>query len=301
MSSRRRRTTYSATDPGLTLRQLEYLRAVQAEGSFAGAARACHVSQQALTEQIEKLEKHLGALVIRNRMRCTLTPLGEQVAIRAAAILRNAADIERVARYPEALRIGMIDTVAPYLMPGLMDASSTRVLPVQARTQDLLLALDEQRIDAAVLAGGTFPSTYEEVLLGEEELLLAVSATDPVANREDGGKVEYRELADREMLLLSDGHCLRHQVIDACRLANAPYGSLEASTMEMLTEMVARDLGVTLVPAMALPVVTRNPDVRIVALKNPPRRALHLVSRAGRQGDLRVVRSILTTLLHENR
>lgn len=299
MASRRRTATRREAGPSLTLRQLEYLQAVATEGSFAGAARACHVSQQALSEQIEKLEARLGALVVRGRLKCSLTPLGEQVVGRAVSILRNAAEIERLARYPNALRIGMIDTVAPYLMPALMDGSPSRILPVQARTGDLLRALEEQRVDGAVLAEGTFPDTLSAEKIGSEELLLAVSSADPLAGTPAGTRIGHALMADREMLLLSDGHCLRHQTVDVCRRANAPYGTLEASTMELLVEMVARDLGVTLVPAMALPVVGRHPGVRTIALKNPPRRTLHLVTNPGRQGDLRTVKTILTTMLHQ--
>lgn len=292
----------SIPDAGITLRQLEYLRAIERTGTFAAAARQCGVSQQSLGEQIEKLESRLGALVVRSRPRCSLTPLGRQVAARAAAIARHVADIQRIARYPEAFRIGMIDTVAPYLMPDLMNLSKDRVLPTQARTRDLLLALDEGRIDGAVLVEGTYPGSYDSAPLGEEELMLAISTIDPAfAGNRPGERVRFHDVADREMLLLSEGHCLRNQVADVCRLAHAPYGTLEASTMEMLTEMVARDLGVTLVPAMAYRSVSRREGVRVLPLENAPRRVLHLVSGPGGQERLQPVRAVLVDLLERNR
>lgn len=285
-------------DSGITLRQLEYLRAIERSGTFAAAARQCGVSQQSLSEQIEKLESRLGPLVVRSRPKCSLTPTGRQVAAKAAAIARHVNDIQRIARYPDALRIGMIDTIAPYLMPALMDNSKDRILPTQARTGELLLALDEGRLDGAVLVDGTYPGSYESVILGEEELLLAISTIDPAfRDAAPPQRVRFAEVSDREMLLLSEGHCLRDQVADVCRLAHVPYGTLEASTMEMLTEMVARDLGVTLVPAMANRSISRREGVRVFPLEDAPRRVLHLVSRPGGQGALQPVRAALVTIL----
>ncbi len=302
MTAPKRPLAQNLPDAGITLRQLEYLRAIERSGTFAAAARQCGVSQQSLSEQIEKLESRLGALIVRGRPRCSLTPLGRQVATRAAAIARHIADIQRISRYPEALRIGMIDTVAPYLMPPLMAASSGRILPTQARTKELLLALDEGRIDGAVLVDGTYPGSYESAILGEEELMLAISSLDPAfKGNPSTERVRFAAIADREMLLLAEEHCLRDQVTDVCRLAHVPYGTLEASTMEMLVEMVARDLGVTLVPSIAYHTVTRREGVRVLPLVDPPRRTLHLVSRPGAQGSLQPVRAALVSLLEATR
>jgi len=298
MPASRKPETPQPPDVGITLRQLEYLRAIERTGTFAAAARQCGVSQQSLSEQVVKLESRLGTLVVRSRPRCSLTPLGRQVSVRAAAISRHITDIQRISRYPEAVRIGMIDTIAPYLMPDLMGTSKDRILPTQARTGELLLALDEGRIDGAVLVDGTYPGSYESAKLGEEELMLALCADDPVFR--DGvpsGRVRFAEVADREMLMLTEGHCLRDQVAEVCRLAHSPYGALEASTMELLTEMVARDLGVTLVPAMAYRSVSRRDGVRVLPLENAPRRVLHLVSRPGGQEALQPVRVALVALL----
>jgi len=294
MTGRPRPASRPLPDAGITLRQLEYLRALEHSGSFAAAARRCGVSQQSLSEQVDKLESRLGRLVVRSRPRCSLTPLGRQVASRAAVIGRHVNDIQRIARWPEALRIGMIDTVAPYLMPDLMGRSTSRILPTQARTSDLLTGLDEGRLDAAVLVAGTFPAGYRSSPVGEEELLLAVSDADPAfPGAAPDERVPFGGIADREMLLLAEGHCLREQVADVCRLAQAPYGVLEASTMEMLTEMVARDLGVTLVPAMARDIVGRRAGVRVLALIDPPVRALHLVTPAEPRPELEAVLGIL--------
>ena len=293
-----RPASWTPPDAGITLRQLEYLRAVERTGSLTAAARHCGVSPQSLSEQLEKLESRLGRLVIRARTRCSLTPLGVQVASRAAAIGRHVNDIQRIARWPDAIRIGMIDTVAPYLMPDLMSRSPLRILPTQARTSELLAGLDEGRLDAAVLVDGTIPGKYRSQVIGEEELLLALSTSDPAfPGTPPDERVPFDVVADREMLLLSEGHCLRDQVVDVCRNAHTPYGALEASTVEMLTEMVARDLGITLVPAMARGVLGRRDGVRLIALLDAPVRTLCLTTLEEPRPELGQVLATLRSLM----
>lgn len=286
------------TDSAITLRQLQYLSALAKERSLSAAARRCHVSQPALAEQIEKLESQLGKLVVRGRRSTTLTPLGAQVLDKATVVLDTIGEIERIARYPDALRIGMIDTVAPYLMSQLMATRPERIIPVQAQTKQLLAELDHARIDAAVLAAGTIPPGLHTIELGDDELFLAVNATDSAFPRtKKSARVPLTAAADHEMLLLSDGHCLRDQVTDVCRAARTTLGPLEAATIEMLVEMVARDLGVTLIPNIAAPSVARHPSVRILQLEEAPKRRLVLVSSVPPNNSLRAIASTLSKLL----
>lgn len=268
------------TGSDITLRQLQYLSALAKEKNLSAAARKCHVSQPALAEQLEKLESRLGKLVVRGRRTTTLTPLGIQVLEQAKIALAAVDEIERVARYPEAVRIGMIDTVAPYLMPRLMSSRPERIIPVQAKTKILIESLDDGRLDAAVLAKGTYPSHWNSIPVGADELLLAVPSDDAVfAKVKKNAKVPMSSAHDHEMLLLAEGHCLRDQVSDVCRTVKNGSGLLEAATLEMLVEMVARHLGVTLVPSIAAEMVSRQTKVRLLHLEESPKRELVIVSR----------------------
>jgi LysR family hydrogen peroxide-inducible transcriptional activator len=279
--------------PEVTLRQLHYLAAVASEGSFSAAARKCHVSQPALVEQVNKLEARLGTLLLRDRRRSMLTPLGEQVVRRSHHILHAVHDIEQLARTGPVLRIGMIETVAPYLMAAAMAGTADRVVPVQAKTPELVEQLRAGRVDAAVLAQGTVPADLDAESLGEDELLIAMLRDDThLAGTEE---ISVEDLHDHEMLLLSDGHCLRDQVSDLCASTRSVLGPLEAASLEMLTEMVARGLGVTVVPAIAAGAVGRNDLVRIARMEGSPKRALMLVTRRGERPVPEGVRQALRT------
>lgn len=283
----------------ITLRQLQYLSAVAAEQNLSAAARRCHVSQPALAEQLEKLEKRVGKLLVRGRRLTTLTPLGAQVLEKSAVILAAVADIERLARYPNALRIGMIDTVAPYMMADLMSSRSERILPVQAQTHVLIEMLVDGKIDAAVLAEGTVPPGFATIDLGADDLYAAVAAKDEAfAKVKRNGAITVDDLDDHEMLLLADGHCLRTQVIDVCRGSRTSLGPLEAATLELLAEMVVRGLGVTLVPAIAKPYLSRNEGLRILRLDPAPQRKLQLVSVQPADAKLRSVAETLAAQLN---
>lgn len=283
----------------ITLRQLQYLSAVAAEQNLSAAARRCHVSQPALAEQLEKLEKRVGKLLVRGRRLTTLTPLGAQVLEKSAVILAAVADIERLARYPNALRIGMIDTVAPYMMADLMSSRSERILPVQAQTHVLIEMLVAGKIDAAVLAEGTVPPGFATIDLGADDLYAAIAAKDETfAKVKRNGAITVDDLDDHEMLLLADGHCLRTQVIDVCRGSRTTLGPLEAATLELLAEMVVRGLGVTLVPAIAKPYLSRNEGLRILRLDPAPQRKLQLVSVQPADAKLRSVAETLAAQLN---
>jgi LysR family hydrogen peroxide-inducible transcriptional activator len=274
----------------ITLRQLQYLSA---------AARRCHVSQPALAEQLEKLEKRVGKLLVRGRRLTTLTPLGAQVLEKSAVIMAAVADIERLARYPNALRIGMIDTVAPYMMADLMSSHRERILPVQAQTHVLIEMLIDGKIDAAVLAKGTVPPGFVTIDLGEDDLYAAVEAKDEAfAKVKRNEAITVADLNDHEMLLLADGHCLRTQVIDICRSSRTTLGPLEAATLELLAEMVVRGLGVTLVPAIAKPYLSRNEGLRILRLDPAPQRKLQFVSVQPADDKLCSIAKTLATQLN---
>jgi len=282
----------------ITVRQLQYLAAVAREKNLSAAARRCHVSQPALAEQLEKLEARLGKLLVRGRRSTTLTPLGAQVVEKAAVVLAALADIERLSRYPSSLRIGMIETVSPYLMPQLLAARPERIIPVQAQTRNLLSDLEAGRLDAAVLADGTVPDHLFTTELGTDELHLVVNAADSsFAKLRKGSAVSLADVKDHEMLLLADGHCLRDHVSDICRTAKTSLGFLEAASIELLVEMVAKNLGVTLVPAISLPTVSRHSGVKMLRLSETPSRKLLLVTPQPPSQDLEPIADALRKIL----
>lgn len=280
---------------GVTLRQLQYLLAIAEEGNLSKAARRLHVSVAAVAEQTEKLETRLGQLLVKGRQRTTLTPLGERVLERARYVLRGVGEIERLADEPETLRVGMIETVAPYLMPGLLARRPERILPVQAQTTELLAMLEEERLEAIVLAEETVPRGRRGQLIGEEELLLA----HPALEEEFADITTLTEIADHEVLLLADGHCLRDQVVDVCALGRSSLGPLEAATLDILVAMVAKGMGVTLVPEIARPVFRLNDDVTLTRIADAPRRRLVLLTTGRAEPKTAAILETLRELMSE--
>lgn len=293
------------TTPSLdiTLRQLQYLLAVDAEGNLSAAARRCRVSQPALTEQLDKLESRLGKLTIRGRRSTSLTPLGTLVVGRAHQVLAAVLDLESVSRYPDAVRIGMVHTAAPYLVSSLMAAPSATILPSQGTAVELLASLEGRRIDAAILARGTYPPSYQSVALGRDELLLAVSTADKrFVNFTMDNPAPWAAVANADVLVLDAEHCLRHQVADLCHANATAVGLIDAASIEFAVEMVAAGLGVTVVPSIAREAVGRHPFVRVLRLEGAPFRHLDMVAHCTHepvvQDAARIVGNVLESSAH---
>lgn len=243
-----------------SLQQLQYLVAVADHGHFGRAAAACYVSQPGLSAQVRELERRLGtALVERSQKGALLTERGAAAVERARAILRDVDDLVATCRHSEGtisglVRMGVIPTIAPYLLP--------RALPaVRARFPDCQLQLREDRTDPLVellRSGGldvlllALPVTADhlvQVPLAEDRFLLAVPAGHRLARL---ATVDTSVLAGERVLLLEDGHCLRDQALSVCRLAGAdPADDVRATSMATLVQMVVGGLGVTLLPESA--------------------------------------------------
>ncbi len=271
---------------GLTLKHLRYFEALARHGHFGRAAEACAISQPALSVQVRELETILGApLVERGTRRIRLTGLGESLAGRARAILRSVDDLGELARAacgPLAgpMRLGLIPTVAPYLLPALIKTVALRhpgldLRPREAVTRKLLDDLSAARLDAAVVAlPVSEPGLCETSLFCEEFVLVRPSA--------DAGKPVPSAEALREMrlLLLEEGHCFRDQAIAFCAAGSAPRELMEGSSLSTLVQMVGAGIGVTLIPEMAAPVEARSAPVDIARLPAPrPQRRIGMVWR----------------------
>lgn len=271
----------------LSMRHLRYFDALAQHGHFGRAAAACAVSQPALSVQIREMETLLGAsLVERGAREIRLTSLGETFAARARDILRAVDELGDLALASQRqlvgpLRIGVIPTIAPYLLPGVV-TKLTRgypdldVRPREAVTQKLLEELMAGRLDTAIVALPVSEPLVTEVPLFEEEFVLVRPRRDadkPVPNPEN--------LREMKLLLLEEGHCFRDQALSFCRTASAmPRNMMEGSTLSTLVQMVGADIGVTLIPDMAVPIETRSAPVAVARLPEPrPSRTVGMIWR----------------------
>jgi len=272
--------TISVLAPHLfTLRQLQYAVAVAESLSFRKAAALCHVSQPALSAQLAQLEDALGVrLFERDRRRVLLTPAGKELVDRARALLLEAHDIMAAAKRASdplagTLRVGVIPTIAPYLLPSvtpLLRARYPRLTTVwiEDKTAALAASLDAGALDAALLA--------LEAPIGDVEH--AVVADDPLGTKPSPAKPA--ELRNADVLLLDDGHCFRDQALAFCASTKAHELEFRATSLPTLAHMVAGGAGVTILPELAVPTEAERAGLRVRAFTTPaPHRTIALVWR----------------------
>lgn len=270
---------------GLTLKHLRYFEALAQHRHFGRAADACGISQPALSVQIKELEILLGApLIKRNARQIRPSSLGEVLAERARKILRavdELDDLVRACRGPLTgrLRIGIIPTIAPYLLPGVIKSLGAQnpkldIRPREAITQNLIREIDEGRLDFAIVALPVSESALHEEPLLQEEFVLVRPIAD--ANRPVPNSKKLREM---RLLLLEEGHCFRDQALAFCKLSpSAVRDLMEGSCLSTLVQMVGAGIGVTLIPEMAIPIETRSAKVAIARLPAPrPKRTVGMV------------------------
>ena len=271
----------------ITLRQLRYFEALVQQRHFGRAADVCAISQPALSVQIKELEETLGVqLFERSARNVRLTSFGEDFAVRAREILRSIEELGDMARAAQTgfsgrLRIGVIPTIAPYLLPSIIGALSQRYpdLDIHVRetlTSTLLRELSEGRLDTAILALPVDEPGFEEIALFSEEFVLVRPGRDadkPVPSGED--------LRKMRLLLLEEGHCFRDQALAFCNVRNTlPKEGLDGSSLSTLVQMVGAGIGVTLIPEMAVPVETRSAEVAVTRFDvATPRRSIGMIWR----------------------
>lgn len=269
------------------MKHLRYFEALSQHGHFGRAAEACAISQPALSLQMKELEDILGApLIERGARQISLTPLGAEFALRVRGILQaveELGDLVRASFGPLTgrLRLGVIPTVAPYLLPRIMQDLTARfpdldLRPREAITQRLVEDLIEGRLDAALVALPVSEPGLTEYPLFDEEFILVRPMRDaakPVPNPET--------LREMRLLLLEEGHCFREQAISFCKLGSAlPRDLMEGSSLTTLVQMVGAGIGVTLIPQMAVGIETRSAEVSVARLPEPrPTRSIGLVWR----------------------
>lgn len=254
----------------ITLRQLRYFDALALHGHFGHAASACSVTQPALSVQIKELEQDLGvALFERGARQVRLTSFGEDFAPRARAILRAMDELGDLARASQdaffgRLRLGIIPTIAPYLLPAIIRSLSRSHpgLDIHVRetlTSRLLQELADAQLDAAIVALPVSEPSLTEVALFSERFVLVRPHED------EGSPVPDREsLREMRLLLLEEGHCFREQALSFCNIRSTqPREMMDGSSLSTLVQMVGAGIGVTLLPEMAVPVETRAATVSI--------------------------------------
>ena len=270
----------------MTLTELKYIVAVARERHFGRAAEACFVSQPTLSVAVKKLEEELDVkLFERGAIEVSVTPLGEQIVRQAQQVIEQAAAIKEIAKLGKdpvtgPLRLGVIYTIGPYLLPDLVRQTISRVpqMPLMLQenfTAKLLELLRQGDLDCAILAE-PFPDTGLAVAaLYDEPFVAAVPTTHAMAKRK---LITAEELRSETMLLLGTGHCFRDHVLEVCPeyarfVSHNSSGegirkSFEGSSLETIKYMVASGMGVTVVPQLSVP-KELQPHIRYVKFADP--------------------------------
>ncbi len=264
----------------MNLRDLEYLVALEDERHFHKAAERCFVSQPTLSGQLKKLEDELGVVLVeRSSRQVAMTEAGRAVAAQARRVLaetRAIRDLAQAFHDPLAgeLQVGLIPTVAPYLLPVIMPQLKAlfphlKLWLHEHQTAVLLNKLRNAALDLLILALPVETAEFAEIDLFQEAFQLAVPKDDPLAAKK---YARLADLNDRQVLLLEEGHCLRGQALEVCMQAGgSEYGGFHATSLETLRHMVGEGIGITLIPDLAVP---RSPPtsgpVRYLRFHNPP-------------------------------
>jgi LysR family hydrogen peroxide-inducible transcriptional activator len=273
----------------VTLRQLQYAVAVAEAKNFRRAAALCHVAQPSLSAQLAALEDALGVrLFERDRRRVLVTPAGDEVLLRARRILVETDDLLEAAKRATdplagTLRIGVIPTISPYLLPAVVPAIRKRfpkleVLWIEDKTSTLVEKLQGGQLDGALLALEAEIGELEREVVARDPFLLAAPRGHAMARSRN--PVRVSEMRQAPVLLLDDGHCFREQALSYCSAARADELDFRATSLSTLTQMVAAGAGVTLLPALAVPTEARRSDVVVRELAAPvPHRTIAMVWR----------------------
>ena len=295
----------------MNLQELRYLVAIAEHRHFGRAAEACNVSQPTLSSQIKKLEDELGVTLLeRTNKRVDVTPVGSQILTHAKRALAEAgqmAAVARAARDPLVgpLKLGVIPTVAPYLMPLILKPlkqgyPGLTIELWEDQTRALVDSLRNHKLDAALLATESDAPEITEIKLYEEPLLAALPRNHKLA----GSKRVDEEALKDQLLVLAEGHCLANQALAACGARHGGHGlgharvglqgSMQAATLETLVNLVAAGYGATLIPALAAGSLGQR-GIVLLPLAGRTRRTIRLASRPGfpRAQALRAIEKVI--------
>ena len=274
----------------MNLRALQYFVKLSDLRHFSKAAEACFVSQPTLSTQVRKLEEELGVqLVERSPRKIMLTPVGEEIAERARLVLSDVDQIRAVARRAGDpadgnLRLGLFPTLAPYLLPHViptirMQYPKLKLQLAEEKTEDILKMLQQGELDAALLALPINDDGLDMEILFEEPFVLALPGAHPLVKK---ARISLNDLNGSELLLLDEGHCLREHALEVCALAGAHERvDFHATSMETLRQMVAANVGITLMPLLSVkPPIAQTSNLITKRFASPaPSRTIAMVWR----------------------
>ena len=292
----------------MNIRDLEYLVAIDEEGHFNRAAQRCFVSQPTLSGQLKKLEEELGVLLAeRTNRQVKMTDVGVALANQARKVLAEVKAMKDIAQSfhdPMAgeLQLGLIPTVAPYLLPIIMPELRKHCPRMkfwlhEYQTLPLLDKLRNGELDLLILALPVETDEFAEMDLFKEPFWLAVPRQADMAQF---NQIDLLSLQDKEMLLLEEGHCLRGQALDVCFSAGATeHKGFQATSLETLRHMVGEGMGMTLVPELAVPRRALKDDpIRYIPFVEPvPTRRIGMLYRKGsyREETYQVLADVIRT------
>jgi LysR family hydrogen peroxide-inducible transcriptional activator len=270
----------------MNIRDLKYLIAIADHNHFGKAAESCFVSQPALSMQIKKLEKILGVqLIERTNKSLYFTDIGKRVTQHARDIIYHTETIRHIAHqakdpYHGELKLGIIPTIGPYLLPYIIPIL-TKKLPhlkiflYEEKTEKLISELKKGNLDAAIFGLPLIENDFHSMPLFEEELTLAVPTHHALSKLTS---ISQTQLANKTLLLLQDGHCLRDQALSLCHSNHASIDhSFQATSLETLRHMVASNAGITLMPKLAC---KEYPGIQYLSFSSPkPTRQLGIIWR----------------------
>jgi len=295
----------------MNLQELRYFAAVVEFRHFGRAAEACHVSQPTLSAQIRKLEEELGVTLLeRTNKRVDLTPVGQQILEHAQRALKETGQIESVARAARdplvgALRLGVIPTLAPYLLPLILGPlrkgyPGLAIELWEDQTRLLVEGLRSHRLDAALVASSLGSAEFSEVALFAEPLVAVLPPGHALVKDKNGDEAVDEAGLAADLLVMADGHCLVHHSLAACGAKAGLQSAMQAATLETLVNLVAAGYGTTLIPALAAPGLA-NRGVELRPLRQGATRGIRLASRPGfpRPQALRAIEKVVRRAVPE--
>jgi LysR family transcriptional regulator, hydrogen peroxide-inducible genes activator len=294
----------------ISIRQLRYFDALAQSLHFGRAAERCAVTQPALSMQIQEFEREIGSVLIeRTRQGARLTPEGTEIARRVASILASIRDLAEYGQHSACLltgrlRLGVIPTIAPYVLPKLLPILRTNYPGLdlhlrETQTQYLLGDLTAGRLDAVLLSLPVEHPEIETLVLFDDAFVLAL----PGARTLPAKAMATPDLFENDrLLLLEEGHCLRDQALSFCELKQVEsLNTFGTTSLSTIVQMVANGFGVTLLPKMSLETEARHGDIQILAFAPPePHRKIGLAWRQSspRKRDFHALGETITKIAH---
>ena len=261
----------------MTLSELRFIVAVSREKNFRRAAEKSFVSQPALSLAVKKLEEELGVLLFeRSHSQITVTPIGEQIVEQAIRTLEEAARIKEIARQGNdqligKIKLGVIYSAGPYLLPQIIPTLRVTAPEMPLDVEENLTATLEGQLrsgmlDAAIIALPFDVPGINVRPLYDESFVVAVPISHPWAGRES---IHAEELSDEKVLLLNSGHCFSNQVLQACPSLSQKGEVLQGNSLETIRNMVASNLGITVLPQSAVEQRYLNPLIKVIPFAKP--------------------------------